>query len=165
MTIVSGVIFALLLISAVCDWKRRKVPNGLLFPVMAAGFVYQYSMNHLSTGVIGAAAAFALTFIPVVCKGMGMGDQKLLMAVGSWLSASEVYTLFLYSICAGLFTLIFNPIKWHQTGINLTTFIAGWVAHRDLWLPDHKQSALSLPYAVCLFFAYLYLLVTEGRAV
>jgi prepilin peptidase CpaA len=84
---------------------------------------------------------------------MGMGDQKLLMAVGVWAGAAETYRLFAYAIVISLAVLACQPQRWRRTLRNLRTLAAGWAAHREIWLPERGESALSLPFAVCLFAA------------
>lgn len=109
----------------------------------------------------GLAGAFVLTAGPVAFKGMGMGDQKLLMAVGAWSSWAEVYTLFLHSLWLCLMAVMFYPKAWRRLRDNMQTAAAGWLAHRQLWLPGIGQTALSFPYAVLLFGAFLVRLFME----
>ncbi|WP_338462929.1 A24 family peptidase [Brevibacillus borstelensis] len=150
-----AVIFLLLGIAAYFDWKCRKIPNTVTFPALAAGLVYQWQAGMGWTAVAGVAGAFLLTVVPVVLRGMGMGDQKLLMAVGAWVGWSGVYPLFLHSFWVCLAVVVFLPGTWRRLGRNMHAIFAGWVAHRKIWLPRNKEAALSFPYAVPLLGAYL----------
>ncbi|KQL47041.1 pilus assembly protein CpaA [Brevibacillus choshinensis] len=147
-------LLGLLTVAAYFDWRRRKVPNALTLPVMAVGLWYQWQVG---TGWIawgGLAGAFILTLGPVACKGMGMGDQKLLMAVGAWSSWAEVYSLFLYAILLCLLMIIIFPRTWSRLRENLQKIVVGWSAHRQLWLPGPNQTAFSLPFAFFLLGAF-----------
>lgn len=165
MTLASWFVAALLFASAYFDWRQRAVPNQLVIPSLIAGFLFQCLQDNTLLALSGMGTAFGLTLLPVLLKGMGMGDQKLLMAVGVWLSADEVYLLFLYSICFALSSILLYPAKWRHICTNLHQTAIAWVAHRKLWLPDKQDSALSLPYAVCLLLAYLYWWLSKGSIV
>jgi len=144
----------ILLAAAWFDWRGRKIPNALTIPAIAAGLVVQWQGGTGWMALGGVAGAFALAAVPVALKGMGMGDQKLLMAVGAWSSWGEVYQLFLHSILLCLLGVAFYPRTWRRLAANLKLLAVGWSAHGQLWLPAVKQSAMSLPYAVWLLAAY-----------
>lgn len=152
----SAVLLGVLIIAAWADWRRRNIPNTLVFPVMAGGLWYQWQVELLGGALLGVAGAFLLTVGPVVLKGMGMGDQKLLMAVGAWTSWGEVYSLFLISMILCLLVLLFYPRNWARLRENLHILSAGWMAHRQVWLPDRERTAFSFPYAVYLLGAFLF---------
>ncbi|UFJ40582.1 A24 family peptidase [Brevibacillus humidisoli] len=154
MTIPAVYLFGFLLVAACWDWRFRKVPNALLFPSMLLGISYQIWIGGGWRSAGGVGIAFVLSFLPVVLRSMGMGDQKLLMAVGAWTSGQVVYTLFLLSLLIGMCLLLCRPHRWRSLHDNLLRLSAGWLAHRQIWLPSHEQSAMALPYAVCLFLAF-----------
>lgn len=152
-------LFLLLLATAWTDWFSRRVSNVLVIPFMLSGLFYQTVMERSLPALSGLSFAFLLTLLPVVLNGMGMGDQKLLMAVGAWTSYEEVYTIFLCSLGSCLLALLCSPGRWGKLVKKLHLLAVGWCGHRDLWLPDHADSALSLPYAVHLLFAYAFLFI------
>lgn len=151
-----GVLLVLLTVAAYFDWRRRKVPNGLTLPVMMIGLCYQWQAGTGWMAWSGLAGAFLLTVGPVACKGMGMGDQKLLMAVGAWSSWTEVYPLFVSAILLCLLTIILIPLTWSRLRDNLQKIAVGWRAHRQLWLPGQGQAAFSFPFAVFLLGAFCF---------
>lgn len=151
----SIVLLAILLAAAWFDWRSRKIPNFLTIPSLVAGLCVQMYEGTGWLAFTGVVGAFALTVVPVAMKGMGMGDQKLLMAVGAWSSWAELYPLFLSSIVLCMLGIVLYPRTWRRLLANINVMAAGWTAFRQIWLPGLKQSALSLPYAVWLFAAYV----------
>ncbi|MDR7319508.1 A24 family peptidase [Brevibacillus nitrificans] len=149
-----AVLLGLLAIAACCDWRQRKVPNKLTLPLLVLGLCYQWQAGTIWQAWSGVAGAFILTVGPVAFRGMGMGDQKLLMAVGAWSSWTEVYPLFVYSLLLCLLSVLLLPRTWSRLRDNLQKLSAGWQAHRQLWLPEAGQAAISFPYAVFLLGAF-----------
>lgn len=153
------VLLGLLATAACFDWCRRKVPNMLTLPMMVGGLWYQWQGGTGWMALTGLLGGFVLTAGPVVFRGMGMGDQKLLMTVGAWCSWTELYPLFLHSVLLGLMVILVNPQTWMRLRNNLHGMAVGWQAHRQFWLPGPGRTALSFPYAVLLFGAFLVQLV------
>ncbi len=155
MTPAVAVFAGFLAVAAWFDWRQRRVPNWLVGPFALAGFCFQAVEGHVWHGASGAGCAWLLTAIPVWLRGMGMGDQKLLMAAGVWLGPAEVYRLFLLSIVVCLAVAACMPWKRVRVAAkHMRVLAAGWFAHRAVWLPARQESALAIPYAVCLFLAW-----------
>lgn len=121
-----------LIIAAWTDLRSRRIPNWLTFAAavwaLAVGFVL------LPSGVPGqalaalAAGGFMLIFAVIYPKGLGMGDVKLVTAMGLYLSASVVVALLaglLASAVAGLFAIRrYGLAKGRKTGLPLAPFLA-----------------------------------------
>ncbi|RNB82799.1 prepilin peptidase [Brevibacillus fluminis] len=137
-----------LAIAAFFDWKWRKLPNWFLLPVMLAGLAYQMAEGTWWTAAGGLASGFAITVVPVAMRAMGMGDQKLLMAVGAWTSTADVYWLVVLSAFLCIVVVLCRPQRIRRLGRHLYLAVMGLAAHRRLWLPDIQQSALTVPFAV-----------------
>jgi prepilin peptidase CpaA len=163
MTMPAVAVFALLGLAAIWDSRYRKIPNRMLVIFFIIGLAYQLLCGEIWMAVGGLSCGFALTLLPVLSRGMGMGDQKLFMIVGVWIGAVGTYKLFTYSIFVCLAALVVNPRKCAAAFRNLRVMAAGWTGHREIWLPTHKTTALALPFAVYLFAAYLVYLL-EGQA-
>jgi len=91
-------ICAAMIVAAVIDGWKLKVPNWLTFPLILSGWLLGalHSCNLFldSTGVGGIGSALAGTFLgmallyPVyMIGGMGAGDVKMQMGFGSWIGA------------------------------------------------------------------------------
>ncbi|MFS0558507.1 prepilin peptidase [Brevibacillus sp. 179-C9.3 HS] len=157
----NAVLLGVLVATAWMDWRRRRIPNTVVFPAIAVGLWYQWVGESLGGALLGVAGAFLITVGPVVLKGMGMGDQKLLMAVGAWTSWSVVYSLFLNSIVLCLIVMLFYPQNWARLRNNLHVIAAGWTGHRQVWLPGRDNTAFSFPYAVYLLGAFVFQYVRD----
>ncbi|GIO03270.1 hypothetical protein J5TS2_39380 [Brevibacillus halotolerans] len=105
--------------------------------------------------VIGVGTGFLLTLLPVLVKGMGMGDQKLLMLVGSYTTPATIYWIFCFSLVVSICMLMFFPSRLGLIHYHLKSSAGMWLAHRRIWLPEVRKSALALPYALSLLIAYM----------
>src|SRR6266566_820208 len=81
-------ICAAMIVAAVIDGWKLKVPNWLTLPLVVSGWLPE------STGVGGMGASLAGTFLGFVLLypiyaigGMGAGDVKMQMGFGSWVGA------------------------------------------------------------------------------
>jgi prepilin peptidase CpaA len=89
---------AAMIVAAVIDGWKLKVPNWLTFPLILSGWLlgllHNFGVLTESTGVGGIGASLAGTFLgmallfPVYAiGGMGAGDVKMQMGFGSWVGA------------------------------------------------------------------------------
>ena len=102
------------------DLKHFIIPNSLTFPLMFIGFIKSFDpnldnllfpnyINSLIGGVLGYSIIWLIIFAYKKIKnkeGMGLGDAKLLSAIGFWVGwVSIPFVLFLSSIIALVFSL------------------------------------------------------------
>src|SRR6516225_1057542 len=107
-------ICAAMIVAAVIDGWKLKVPNWLTFPLILSGWLLGalHSCNLFldSTGVGGIGSALAGTFLgmallyPVyMIGGMGAGDVKMQMGFGSWIGAfypvGEALSIIFWAFC------------------------------------------------------------------
>jgi len=90
--------------AALWDWKYRKIPNLITFPLAIASLGYHGAtrgMPGLLFSLGGLALGIAVLILFYLQGGMGAGDVKLMGAVGSALGPLGVLNAFLLAALAG----------------------------------------------------------------
>lgn len=80
-----------LVVAAVIDGYKLKVPNWLTFPMIVSGWLYggfAGGWEGFALSLVGTVVGLALLLPAYAIGGMGAGDVKLLAGVGSWLGAA-----------------------------------------------------------------------------
>ena len=112
------------LAAAVIDFRTKKIPNWLTVPSAMAALIF-----HLVTGggtglllaLAGFAVGFALLILPWILGGGGMGDVKLLAALGTWLGPLMILPAFgLGAICALMMGVMLMVSSTFTSGISAT---------------------------------------------
>jgi prepilin peptidase CpaA len=92
------------LVAAIVDSRSRRIPNWLVVPFLAAGFVIQLAdqgLNGLWAALAGLAVASLATCPLYLLGGLGMGDCKLLAAVGVWVGPEQTLFVLVATALAG----------------------------------------------------------------
>jgi prepilin peptidase CpaA len=95
---------SILLLAALSDLRRRKIPNRLTYPAMLIGLLLHLADRGVDGALFGLGGLFAglgLLIVPYLLGGMGAGDVKLLAAVGAFTGAAGAFYSFLYTALAG----------------------------------------------------------------
>src|SRR5262245_11919146 len=101
------VVSVTLVVAAVIDGYKLKVPNWLTFPMIVSGWVYSalYSpyagWEGLMYSLIGTAVGLALLMPAYAIGGMGAGDVKLLAGIGAWVWGTVTLWAFAVSAIVG----------------------------------------------------------------
>jgi prepilin peptidase CpaA len=100
---------AVLAVATFTDLRSRRIPNWLVFPFLLAGFVVSGTL-HGWAGIGHSLAGMALggLLFGGLCAlgGMGMGDVKLVAAIGAWIGPAQLVTaLVLTGIAGGVMAL------------------------------------------------------------
>jgi prepilin peptidase CpaA len=134
---VSQLILAIFVVACiVIDIRTTKIPNLITFPVAALGLVlnyFQHGWHGVGQGALGWLLAAAITVVignlPIgsyAGGGIGMGDAKMLAAIGAFLGPKKVMIVFLYfCLCFGAMSMAFmlRTVPWRQV-ISATRAIA-----------------------------------------
>src|SRR6476619_5216672 len=93
-----------LIVAAVIDGLKLKVPNWITFPMIISGWVYSVALSSyagwqgLWLSLIGTAVGVALLLPAYAVGGMGAGDVKLMGGVGAWMWGT--ITLYSFAVSA-----------------------------------------------------------------
>jgi prepilin peptidase CpaA len=106
----AGVALVGLLMAAVAeDVRRRRIPNLLTLPGLAAALVYSgwtAGAAGLLSALAGAGAALAVLAVPFAMRWLGAGDVKAVMALGAFFGADALPSLLFWStLFGGVFAL------------------------------------------------------------
>ena len=100
---------AAMIVAAVIDGVKLKVPNWLTFPLILSGWLLGLLHNFgalpgtgeggIGAALAGTAVGFFLLFPVYAIGGMGAGDVKMQMGFGSWVGA-------FYGVKSGLWIIV-----------------------------------------------------------
>lgn len=160
------------LISAVEDLRRKKIPNMVTFPTMLLALCY-HTMTSGIDGLLfssgGLALGIGLFILPYAMGGMGAGDVKLMGALGAIFGAKGTLLLAILSSTAGaiyaLILIALNPRYLKSLFVRLWTALSVFVfARRFIVEPaDPKIDMPVVRYAVPIAMGagcYVYMMVT-----
>jgi prepilin peptidase CpaA len=155
-----GVLIFVLILSAVIDYRLKKIPNLITYPTMALAVSYHTLTNGVSGlyfSLTGLATGVALLIIPYILGGMGAGDAKLLGAIGAGIGPSQVFVAFLYSATVGgIYALLLIILMHHRfrevARRRWTQLKIFMVTHRFEPIPAHpdEKAAPKLCYGIAI---------------
>ena len=142
------------LAAAVIDYRTKKIPNWLTVPSAIAAVLF-HLVSGGGTGLLwalgGFAVGFALLILPWILGGGGIGDVKLLAALGTWLGPVMILPAFgLGAICALIMGIMLMVMSMFTSGISATQrrFLnKGGAATATAGSPPRKYKRV-LPFAV-----------------
>ena len=166
-----------LVVAAVIDGWKLKVPNWLTFPMIVGGWVYcatTLGWPGLGWSLAATGVGLALLLPLYAIGGMGAGDVKLLAGVGAWLASPLTLT---YAFC-------FSALIGGVIAMGMVAYRKAWgkhagqfrtIANEILTIRDpnqlaaiaaqRKSSMLLLPYGIpiaigsILYFACMGMLI------
>jgi prepilin peptidase CpaA len=112
------VVTVTLVVAAVIDGLKLKVPNWLTFPMIISGWVYSAAFSPfagvegLLYSVVGTVVGLALLLPAYAIGGMGAGDVKLLAGVGAWVwGTATLYAFALSAIIGGILAIAMVVVR------------------------------------------------------
>jgi len=103
-TVVPWVVSIVLVVAAVIDGLKRRVPNWLTFSMVLAGLAsaaWAGGFRGLLWSLGGATLGLGLLLPLYAIGGMGAGDVKLLTGVGAWVGPALTFGAFATSAVVG----------------------------------------------------------------
>ncbi len=160
-----------LIVAALIDGYKLKVPNWLTFPMIISGWVFStvsFGWEGLAWSLVGTAVGLALLLPAYAIGGMGAGDVKLLAGVGAWVGGTiTLYAFCVSAIVGGVIAVVMVVCRrgWQKHYYQFLTIWNEMVTIRD---PEklseiaakRKSSMLLLPYGIPIaigtiaYFAY-----------
>lgn len=103
--VVTAAIVALLLVLAVIDFKTFLLPDsfilGLVAVTVIAAFYQSYSLTYVIGGIAAAAGFLLLLWILTRGKGIGLGDVKLMIPLGTLFGPWGATVVLFLAFCVG----------------------------------------------------------------
>jgi len=106
---------AVVIIAAVIDIHSRRIPNWLSLPFLATGVAVSTvrgGVPGMLSSVAGIGLAVSIMGVFWYLRGMGLGDLKLLAAVGAWVGPGQLVLALVATGIAGGFLAVGYAL-WH----------------------------------------------------
>jgi prepilin peptidase CpaA len=173
---VAWLVTVTLIVAAVIDGWKLKVPNWLTFPMVIAGWIASgvfFGWAGLGASLMGTAVGLGLLLPAYAIGGMGAGDVKLLAGVGAWMGAANTLWAFVVSALVGAVIAIGMVLlrrRWrHHQGMFMMILSEIMIFRSPTQLSamaaERKGSMLLLPYGIPIaigsiaYFAWLGMLL------
>jgi prepilin peptidase CpaA len=151
------ILLILLVISLYTDIKDRKIYNKHTFSVLFIAIITSLMFEGFAgfkNSIYGAGIGFMIMLIPYMLGGMGAGDVKLFMAIGSlkgvdFIIQSSIITFIVGGVIAALVITINK--NWKETLINIKSLFI---------FKETLNNSYTYPYgiAICIGTVITYLL-------
>lgn len=135
-----------LVIAAVIDGWKLRVPNWITFPLIVSGWVYStiaFGWAGLGWSLVGTAVGLGLLLPAYAIGGMGAGDVKLLAGIGAWVWT----TVTLYAFCV-------SALVGGIIAVGMVLWRRDWHHHfRQFWMITGEILEVRDPEALALIAA------------
>jgi prepilin peptidase CpaA len=162
-----------LIVAAVIDGWKLKVPNLITFPLVLSGWLYSgvaHGWEGLGYSLLGTAVGLGL-LLPAYCiGGMGAGDVKLLAGVGAWVwSTVTLYAFCVSAVVGGVIALAMVLYRkgWRKHRAQFEVILTEILTIRDpnqlsAIAAERKSSMLLLPYGIPLAIGTIFYFAWTG---
>ena len=111
--VIKSLLILALIYLAYIDWRTLRLPNAITFPLIVFGITFNWvsdlrladPSSALLGALLGYASLWALNASYRLLQnqnGIGMGDAKLLAALGAWLGVSALPSILLIASATGI---------------------------------------------------------------
>jgi prepilin peptidase CpaA len=150
---------AVLVLAAVIDGWKLKVPNWITFPFVVSGWIYWtsvYGWEGLGGALVGTLVGLALLLPAYAIGGMGAGDVKLLAGGGAWICGTDTFYAFCVSAVIGgviAIAMVMLRKKWRHHLAQFQSIANEILVIRDpeklaTIAAERKSSMMLLPYGI-----------------
>jgi prepilin peptidase CpaA len=162
-----------LVIAAIIDGWKLKVPNWITYPMIVSGWIYSYAtggFSGLGWSLVATFFGLALLYGIYMVGGMGAGDVKLLAGIGAWVHAEHTWNIFAATaIVGGIMALcmIAYTGRWKKHFEQFNMLLGEFVEVRDAEAlferaAERKSRMFLLPYGIPMTIAALGYFVFQG---
>lgn len=148
-----------LVVAAVIDGWKLKVPNWLTLPLIVSGWAFStasFGWSGLGWSLAGTAVGLGLLLPAYAIGGMGAGDVKLLAGVGAWVGCMTTFLAFCVSAVFGgaiAIGMVLVRGRWHHHVAQFFGIVDEILTIRDAEAlstiaAGRKSSMLLLPYGI-----------------
>jgi prepilin peptidase CpaA len=155
--VLAAILVIALAISVATDVRSRRIPDAVTLPAIGLLLLARlllsgwYGPFGMAVGVVGALAGWAVSRIVARCGGMGLGDVKLMAAVGAGLGWPVVLRALVFTAIAGGVQALVVAVGSGQLGPALrgagAVLLRGLGSARQGPVPGRS---LAVPYAVAI---------------
>src|SRR6478752_10659221 len=106
-------VFLLLALAAVIDFRQRRIPNWLTGALALSGIIQSLTPLHtcgVGVSLLGLLTGFILMFGQFAVGGLGGGDVKLLMGLGTWVGPLPLLLIFAGTSVVGLMIVLTQAV-------------------------------------------------------
>src|SRR3954471_6914791 len=151
-----------LIVAAIIDGLKLKVPNWITFPMIISGWVYSVAfspyagLEGLMYSVLGTVVGLALLLPAYAIGGMGAGDVKLLAGVGAWVwGTTTFYAFALSAVIGGVIAvlMVLSQRKWFKHHAQFWMICTEILTVKDpeklaAIAAERKSTMMLLPYGI-----------------
>jgi prepilin peptidase CpaA len=170
------VVTVTLVVAAVIDGWKLKVPNWITFPMILAGWAYSAMWSEcpgwegLLWSIGGTAVGLGLLLPLYAIGGMGAGDVKLLGGVGAWVwGMNTVYAFVVTAIVGGVIAVVMVLARgaWTKHRQQFSLILGEILTIRDpnklsAIAAERKSSMRLLPYGIPIAIGTILYFAWEG---
>jgi prepilin peptidase CpaA len=167
--LVSGV----LIVAAVIDGWKFKVPNWITFPFIIGGWIYStvyFGWEGLGWSLLGTLIGLALLLPAYAVGGMGAGDVKLLAGVGAWVGGTNTFNAFCCSAIVGgviALAMVLWRRSWRRHWMQFQAILHEFIVIRNpselaAIAHERKSSLLLLPYGIPIAIGTIFYFIWTG---
>lgn len=161
------IVSIVLLICGYTDLKERRIPNIISIPFILIGIIINAFIGEYKLMLIGFGTAFIIGLISWILGGMGGGDFKLMVGIGTWLGTYPfVNILFMASIIGLIWATVCmikrKILKEKATEIAIKAYHFNAIGLKNLFKKQENENSITIAFGTCLCIATLIFFGTGG---